>query len=145
MPPKRLFVDASIMFSFFKADSVRRHVMEALLNDGCELVSPEYALSELKSDKAKIKNFSGISEAEFSLLTSLLEKSVKTAPKGEYDDFMAEANTISPHGEGTKDDPYFALALAKNCTVWSDEKAFKKQGKVKVFSTEELLDELGTE
>ena len=42
---------------------------------------------------------------------------------------------ISPH---SKDVPYFALALAFNAAIWSDEKAFKKQNKVKIFSTEEL-------
>lgn len=119
--------------------------MEALLDEGCELISPEYVLSELTSDKEKIKSFAGVTEAEFASLLSILEKSVKTLHKDEYAEFMAEANTISPHGEGTKDDPYFALALAKNCPVWSDEKAFKKQGKVTVFSTEELVNKLDTE
>ena len=50
-----------------------------------------------------------------------------------------EANKISPHGEETKDDPYFALALAFNFPIWSDEGAFRKQSKVKVFTTAELL------
>lgn len=145
MLPETLIIDASVLFSFFKADSVRRHTVGVLLDGGCELISPEYVLSELTSDKEKIKSFTGLTEAEFTSLFSILEKSIRTVHKGEYDEFMAEANAISPHGEGTKDDPYFALALAKNCPIWSDEKAFKKQGKVKVFSTEELLDELGTE
>lgn len=142
MFPEMLIVDASVLFSFFKADSARRHVIEVLLDAGCELISPEYALSELLYDKEKIKSFAGISEVEFSTLFSLIEKSVGTVPKSEYEKFLSEANTISPHGKGVKDDPYFALALARSCSVWSDEKAFKKQGKVVILATSELLKEI---
>ena len=142
--PKELVVDASILFSFFKADSVRRHLIEELLNSECRLISPEYVLSELLLDKEKIKRYSGISELEFSFLFSILEKEIrfKLFPKDSYGSFLPEANKISPHAEGTKDDPYFALALAKNCPIWSDEKAFKKQDKVKVVTTSELREEV---
>ncbi len=49
--------------------------------------------------------------------------------------FLSEAKEIAPH---KKDVPYFTLALAFNAGIWSDEKAFKNQTRVKVFSTEEL-------
>ena len=53
---------------------------------------------------------------------------------------MKNAWTISPH---SKDIEYFALALKSNCAIWSDEKALKKQSKVKVLTTSELVKELG--
>jgi len=59
--------------------------------------------------------------------------------------FLSPANKISPHGEQTKDDPYFALALAFNSPIWSDESEFKQQSRVKVFSTKELVELLGLE
>ena len=43
-------------------------------------------------------------------------------------------------GESVK---YFALALKLNCPIWSEDKALKKQSKVKVYSTSELLKEIG--
>ena len=43
---------------------------------------------------------------------------------------------LAPH---PKDAEYFALALRFVFPIWSNEKAFKKQSKVKVFSTSDLV------
>ena len=86
-------------------------------------------------EKERIMKFSEIDEISFLFLISLLQRKIETIPKENFDNWIDEAMKISPH---SKDVPYFALALAFNAAIWSDEKAFKKQNKVKVFSTEEL-------
>jgi predicted nucleic acid-binding protein len=43
---------------------------------------------------------------------------------------------IAPHEE---DIPCFALALALNSPIWSNEKEFKNQSKIKVFSTSDIV------
>lgn len=142
MPPEipdELIVDASILFSFFKANSSRRDVFKRLLEQECKLASPDFALKELASNKSDIMKFAKISEEEFNEVMSELGKDIISFKEEEYKVFLAEANNISPHGKGTKDDPYFALALAFNFPIWSDETAFKKQHGVKVFTTEELF------
>ena len=82
--PENLIIDANILFSFFKSDSVRRHVIEELLNNDCKLVSPEFVLNELLSNKEKIIKFSGISEPDFEFAFSILEESIIPLPKEEY-------------------------------------------------------------
>jgi len=137
--PKIIIVDACILFSFFKKDSLRRDLVERLPNLGCILISPGFVFEELLKDKEKIKEFCGVDEKEFVFLFSLLEKKIETFPKEDYAGFLDKAKGISPHGRKiSKDDPYFALALSLNCTIWSDEKAFKNQSRVKVLSTPEL-------
>lgn len=37
---------------------------------------------------------------------------------------------------------FFALALKLNCPIWSNENLHKKQSKVKIYSTSELIKEL---
>ena len=138
-----LIVDASILFSFFNPDSARRLIIESAHVHGFRLISPDFAFDELTNDKNEIEKYAGISELEFIIFFSLLEKKIETFSVEVYKEFLKEANKISPHDKQTKDDPYFALALALNCRIWSDEKAFKKQSKVKVYSTSELLKELG--
>ena len=138
-----LIVDASILFSFFNPDSARRLVIESSSGLGFNLISPDFAFDELTKDKDEIQKYSGISELEFIIFFSLLEKKIESFSNDMYKLFLSDANKISPHGKQTKDDPYFALALALNCAIWSDEKAFKKQSKIKVFNTPELLKELG--
>ena len=137
-----LVVDASILFSFFNPDSIRRFIIESTPILGFKLISPDFAFDELADDKKEIQKYSEINELEFIILFSLLEKKIESFPKDLYKKFLLEANTISPHGKQTKDDSYFALALSLNCAIWSDEKAFKQQSKIKVFDTSELLKEL---
>ena len=132
---KILVVDANILFSFFKKDSLRRELIERLPEYGCKLISPDYVIAELLNEKEKIMKFSGIDEIGFLFIISLIQKKVETISKENYEKWLDDAMKISPH---KKDVPYLALALASNAAVWSDERAFKKQNKVKIFSTEEL-------
>ena len=74
---KELIIDASILFSFFKKDSIRRQIFEELLNEGCKLVSPNFVLEELRSDKHKIINFSKISEGDFEFSFATLEDEIE--------------------------------------------------------------------
>lgn len=138
MLPKLLVVDACILFSFFKNGSDRRKIIEKLSNSGCSLISPVFVFEELAKNKEKVKKFAKLDESAFAFLFSLLELKIESFSKDAYEEFLPEANTISPHGEHEKDDPYFALALAFNSPIWSDEGAFKRQHKVKIFSTREL-------
>ena len=133
--PINLIVDANILFSFFKTDSLRRDLIEKLPNLGYKLISPDFVMEELLKEKDKIMKFAKINEIGFLFLFSLIERKIETIPWKEYEKWMEKAKKIVPH---IKDTPYFALALSLNAAIWSDEKAFKKQNKVKIFSTEEL-------
>lgn len=143
MLPDILVVDASILFSFFKRDSVRRDIIERLPLLGCRLISPQFAFTELSGEKERIIKYGKINESEFIFLFSLLERKIDSFPEEKYKSLLTEAAKLSPHGEQTKDDAYFALALAFNSPIWSDEVAFKEQEKVKVLSTAELVKEVG--
>ena len=137
--PEELVVDASILFSFFKANSARRGIFKKLLEHECKLASPDFVLKELSNNKSDIIRFAKISEEQFDEILSELENDLAPFKEDEYKEFLLEANKISPHGEETKDDPYFALALAFDFPIWSDEEAFKKQSRIKVFTTGELF------
>jgi|SRR3989339_455738 len=136
--PKLLIVDASILFSFFKKGSGRRIIIEELYEFGCKLISPAFAFKELADNKERVKKYGKVNELAFAFIFSLLDRKVESFPEEEYNGFLPEANKISPHGEQTEDDPYFALALALSCAIWSDEVAFKQQSRIKVFTTKEL-------
>ena len=137
--PKKLVIDANIVFSFFKKESARRLLVEKLLDANCELISPSYVLDELRSDKENIIKYSKISDSEFVFTLFEIGENIKPIPLEEYEQFLSEANKISPH---EKDNPYFTLAMAFNCGIWSDENAFKGQSVVKIFTTKELIKEL---
>lgn len=139
--PPILVVNANILFSFFNKNSARRHLIKKLPKRGCKLITPAFALEELMEDKERIKDFARIDEVGFMFLFSLLERKImEIYPEEKYEESLSEAEKISPHGKDVhKDDPYFALALSFNAPIWSDEKAFKRQSIVNVFSTSELI------
>ena len=61
---------------------------------------------------------------------------VKVFSLSEYKEFLADAKAVSPDPD---DIDLFALALKLDCPIWAQEKAFKKQPKVKIFSTSGLI------
>ncbi len=94
------------------------------------------AIEELRYDKEKIIKFSNISAGEFEFTISTLDDEIELISEDNYKQMINEAKELSPH---EKDVPYFALALAYEYPIWSDEKDFKKQSKVKILTTEELI------
>lgn len=134
--PSALVVDANVLFSFFQADAGRRRLIHRLDTDGCQLLSPDYVLTELTRDRDRIIRFANISETEFVFLLALLERTVQTVDEDQYRSALVEANELSPHD---KDTPYFGLALDANVPIWSDEKAFQEQDTVMVYTTDRLF------
>lgn len=139
MHPKYLVIDANIIFSFFKQKSARRYLIDELLSRNCKLIVPNFVFEEILKRKDKVMKFSGIDSDEFDFLISILGDELILINEADYKKFLSEAHKISPHESECKDDPYFACALAGDSCIWSDEKAFKNQSKVKVYSTKDLM------
>jgi len=132
-----LVVDVNILFSFFKKVSFTRKL---LTNPDLKLYSPEYALDELNEHLDEILSKAKINIGVFELYKAILPYFVKFAPVSVYKDFKNSAELIAPDPDDTQ---YFALALKLGCAIWSNDKLLKKQDKVTVFSTSELIKELG--
>ena len=73
---------------------------------------------------------------DFEAFVGVLKLRVRFIPLELFLDKVPEAKVLAPH---LKDVEYFALALKLDCPLWSNEKAFKKQSRVKVFSTSKLI------
>ena len=53
---------------------------------------------------------------------------------------MAEQLTKKEYTEFVKDIDFFALAVKIGCPIWSNDKLFKKQSEVLVFTTIEIIE-----
>ena len=131
-----IIVDANILFSFFNPESFTRELIKSVYLKGGKLIIPEFALEELFALKQRICNFCQIDESEFIISFALLSKILESIPLSEFKKFESKALRLLPGH--AKDMPYFALALASGCAIWSNEKRFKKQSEVEIFSTEEI-------
>ena len=76
----------------------------------------------------------------YNILLPLILKKINKIPKEEYEDKIKEAYEIMKDID-EKDTHYIALALKLNCPIWSNDNDLKKQNKVKVYNTKELLEE----
>jgi len=135
----KLVVDASEVIAAFIA---RGKTHEILFSGKAEFVAPERLLAEVERHKEGISSFGKISLESVESSIEILKDEIKVFPRDEYRDKLSEAEKMSPH---PKDIEYFALALSLDCGIWSNEKAFKKQSRVKVFPTHELKRLLGME
>lgn len=129
----KLVVDTNILFSYFWKPSVIR---EWLMNQNLELFAPEYALEEINRHEAEICKRAGITRKEFRQIKKDLAISVTFVPLERYYEHLAMALRISPD---TDDIDFFALSMALQIPLWSNEKRLKEQQKLKVYSTLDLL------
>jgi len=133
----KLVVDANEFFSgvIAKGKELQSKTLDVLFSDKIELFAPLRLLAELENNRDEIRLKSGFSSSEFDAFTGILKLRITFLPLEEFLDKLEEAKELPPH---PKDLEYFALALKLDCAIWSEEKAFKKQSKVKILSTSEV-------
>ncbi len=136
----QLVIDANLVFSmiFSKARGAETKKLEILFSNKFELFAPEILIGELERNKEKIKLNSDFSDIDFDDFIKILKSRITLLPSKYFSDKKSEAEKIC---KDLKDLTYFALALKLNCPIWSGEKSFKQQSKIKVFNTKELVEE----
>jgi len=136
-----LVIDANEFFSgvIAKGKELQSKTLDILFADEVELFAPFRLLAELERNRKEIMEKSGFSHSEFDAFVEILKLRIEFKPLEEFMDMLEEAKEISPD---LKDLEYFALALAFGCDIWSEEKRLKQQSRVKVWTTQELWDEL---
>ena len=132
-----LVVDANRVFSSLlsKGKAFDVFLLNSILNS-LWLISPEYLFFEIGRHFDEILERSKLPSAEFAKVFRFIKDEVDFLPFEEFNMFADAADKLAPH---SKDVQYFALALASNGAIWSDEAAFKKQSKVKVLNTDEVI------
>lgn len=134
-----LVVDANVLFSAIIA---RGKTADLVFSERLELVAPEFLFKELREHKKELLAKSSLAEEDFEQLVSLLEERIDVIPRQEFERFLEEANRISPDPDDTE---YLALALRLGAAVWSNDEGLKRQSRVRVLTTAELIGLLGRE
>ena len=116
----RLAVDTNVLFSFFKKESTTRKLIASV--ELFELCTLKSRIEELKRYKKVICKKASITQREFNKSLKELKIFVEIIEDEKVKEFGKEALKISPDKE---DAPLFALALALNCEIWSNDKRLK--------------------
>ena len=131
-----IVIDANILIAALLKDSKMR---ELIVNSLHKLLVPEVHFQEIEEHKAELLEKSGLNEEEFDILLMKLSNYFTIAKSDSVLSFIEEAENLM--GSIDKDDvPVIATSLAyKNCPIWSDDKHFQQQKKIKVWKTEEII------
>jgi len=131
-----LVIDTNILISALIKEGLTK---EILTNLKLNFIFPELSLEDIYFYKTDIMRKAKINEKQFYTLLLRLLKYVKIIPLDIINSFREEAHEIM--GKIDKEDTIFiATALAFNCPIWSDDKHFQKQNKIKILTTKDIID-----
>jgi len=128
-----LVIDANIIFAALIKES---KTTEIILDISITLYAPEYVLLEIEQHTKEILEKTSRKKEELEQIIHLLKKIITIIPKNEIQQYIPEAKKITSDQD---DIMYIALALKLHCPLWSNDKALKKQEKITVYNTTELI------
>jgi len=131
-------VDANIFISALLKKGLTRSLWFAF---EIELYAPIFILDEFqKHETTLLRKFGGSSE-DFTRLAGLLLSYVTLVADKELKPYVPAASSLITD---QKDIMYLACALKEDTVLWSEDKGFKRQKRVKTLTTTEMKEEFGT-
>ena len=132
----RLIVDPNRIISALIKKGVSRKI---LTSKNIEFFTVDYVMKEIDKYQDMIIQKSDMSKEEIDTLFSLVMENVNIVPDEDVKSKMKEAIEIMKDID-KKDAPFLAAALAiPNDGIWSHDRHFEKQNKLKVWLAKDLL------
>lgn len=132
----KIIVDTNRMIAALIKDSASRKI---LLSGKFEFLTVAVTKSEIEKHKQEIMGKAQITEDQFNQVFSLLYSKIFIVEDTVIESKMKEAELIMDKID-PDDTPFIALALSiENEGIWSNDKHFDQQNKIKVLKTDLLL------
>ena len=132
----KLVVNTNRIIAALIRDSVSRNI---LLSDKFEFLTVDVTKSEIEEHRKEIIDKARITEEDFNKILSLLFSKIFVVSDIVIQTKMEEAKKIMDKID-PDDTPFIALALAvENDGIWSEDKHFDQQDKIKVWKTADLV------
>jgi predicted nucleic acid-binding protein len=135
----KIIIDSNILFSAFLSDSTTRKI---ILEYNSVFLFPSFIFEEFEKHKDFLFRKSGMSAEDFKEFMHMIIRKVVIVPADSLYDFRAEAKEIVKDID-IDDILFIACALAHPPSmIWSDDKALKRQERVHVLNTKEMMEYL---
>ena len=132
----KILVDVNIVLSALIRDSSTRKL---ILETRHELYFPEPSLHKLRKYQDYVIGKAGLNEKDYTGLLAILFKHIKVIPTEEIMKNWEKAKGIMEHID-QEDVVFIAAALSlDNTSIWSEDKDFERQTKVKVLKTRDIV------
>ena len=132
----KVILDVNVILSALIRDSTTRKI---ILNSEFDLYFPEPSLHKIRKYKDYILEKFGLKEEEYDKIMATLFKYIKVVPFEEIEKNWNEAKEIMEYID-PEDVVFIATALSiSDSVIWSNDRHFEKQDKVKVLKTEDII------
>ncbi len=137
-----IVVDTNIIISALLKDS---KIREIIVSSKDKLLVPEITFQEIEDHRNELIEKSGLSDKDFSILILKLKEYLTIVPNAKLVVYWKEAESII--GNIDKDDILIISASLSNncCPIWSNDKHFLKQIKIKIYTNEEMIKRISEE
>lgn len=133
----KLVIDANIILSALIRDSITRKI---LIGSAIEFYAPDYLIEEVEKYISLVSRKNSLSEHDNKKILDIICKYITIVGIELYEENINRALEIMSNID-IKDTPYVALALSfDNDGIWSEDKGFFKQNKIKVWRTQEIIE-----
>ena len=132
----KIILDVNVILSALIRDSTTRKI---ILNSEFDFYFKENFIKKIRKYKSYILEKSGLIEEEYNKIMATLFKYIKLVPTKEIDKNWDEAKKIMEHID-KEDVVFIATSLSlPDSVIWSDDRHFEKQDKVKVLKTDGMI------
>jgi predicted nucleic acid-binding protein len=130
-------VDANILFSALIRKGETRKLW---FNPEIELYAPQFILKEFQKYSCYLQKKSRLKDQDFKALCHKILSQLFFMADAELKPYLHAAASLS---RDAKDWLYLACALKEDTIIWSEDREFKKQNRVKTLNTKEMIKEFG--
>ena len=132
----KIILDANIIISALIRDSAVRAIVSL---SGDDFYFPRVAINEIEKYRSLILDKAEITDVEFDILYHKLFRRITLVNDSKLEPFLKEALDIMGKTD-ISDAVFVACALVyRNSVIWSDDKHYKKQKRIKVWKTYDIL------
>lgn len=132
----KIVVDVNIVLSALIRDSLTRKL---ILETRHDLYFPEPSLHKLRKYQNYVINKAGLNERDYTSLLTILFRYIKVIPTEKIKENWGKAKEVMERID-QEDVVFIAAALSlDNSAIWSEDKDFERQTKVKVLKTRDVV------
>ncbi|MBI3032392.1 hypothetical protein HYY69_02865 [Candidatus Woesearchaeota archaeon] len=135
----KIIVDTNIIISALIRESITRQIITHNTSQSIEFLTINFSNEEIQKYKQYILDKAKINEDEFELILGLIKQRLTIIQDSILRLKIKEARKIMDHID-PKDTIFIAGALAIDGEIWSNDEHFKKQQKIKVWTTKEIVE-----
>ena len=137
-----IVIDTNILISALIKNSIVRKI---IFESGWTFYYPLVSLEEIEKYRFLILEKSGLSTDDYKQLFGILQKYLSFVNVFTYESYLVQAQDCIKHID-EKDVVFVALALSlKNDGIWTEDRDFERQDRVKVWKTVDILKQFNIE